>query len=70
MKMNKEKILEELKREERSIAWLSRKLGISQQAFAHHLNKETVKYVEDISKILKIKTTDLLVFNGEIKDSN
>ena len=60
MKLNVEKILNELKRIDRSQAWLAKQIPTSQQLVNYWLNSGSLRGAVPISKVLQVDPKDLV----------
>jgi len=62
MELNTEKIINELSRINQKQPWLADKLNLTRQGFYQMMERRSLKYVDNISKILLIDKRDLVKF--------
>ncbi|MFC1567348.1 XRE family transcriptional regulator [Thermodesulfobacteriota bacterium] len=61
MKLNIEKIKNELERIEKTKYWLAKQIGTSPQLLFYWMKNETIKAAEPIGKVLGISPKDLII---------
>lgn len=60
MKLNTEKIINELSRVSKTQSWLANQLGITRQYISYILKKRPITWADRIAKILNMNPRDLI----------
>lgn len=63
MKLNSVKIKELLKKDDRSVTWLARQIGVMPRTLAYQLNMQRLKNISLIAGVFNLNPKELVIFD-------